>query len=68
MIISMIQYFLMKLKCQKGQDVVEYALILGIFIIAGWAIEDIFGFSGMKDLLILIFDTAKDITKERAGL
>lgn len=57
-------YYVRPVLGEKGQDMVEYALLLAIIVAIGWLIYDQ---SKLKDSLTIIFSNAGTLASEAAG-
>ena len=61
---QMYDYYVRPVLGEKGQDMVEYALLLAIIVAIGWLIYDQ---SQLKDSLTTIFSNAGEVTSQAAG-
>lgn len=61
MIRQMYDYYVKPYLGEKGQDLVEYALLLAIVVGIGWLI---YNQAGLKDSIKEIFDSASKVTTE----
>lgn len=61
MIRQMYDYYVKPYLGEKGQDLVEYALLLAIVVGIGWLI---YNQAGLKDSIKEIFDSASSVTTE----
>lgn len=57
-------YYVRPVLGEKGQDMVEYALLLAIIVAIGWLIYDQ---SQLKQSLTTIFSNAGDVASQAAG-
>jgi hypothetical protein len=53
---------------QKGQDIIEYTVILAIFAAVGWGLLDIFNYPSVSAMTRGIFHAARSVTIEKANL
>ncbi len=60
---QMYDYYVRPVLGEKGQDMVEYALLLAIIVAIGWLIYDQ---SQLKDSLTTIFSNAGEVTSKAA--
>ena len=61
MIRQMYDYYVKPYLGEKGQDLVEYALLLAIVVGIGWLI---YSQAGLKNSIKEIFDSASSVTTE----
>ena len=61
MIRQMYDYYVKPYLGEKGQDLVEYALLLAIVVGIGWLI---YNQAGLKDSIKEIFDSASKVTTD----
>lgn len=60
---QMYDYYVRPYLGEKGQDLVEYALLLAIVVAIGWLIYDQ---NGLKDSIQKIFENASSVTGSAA--
>lgn len=61
---QMYDYYVRPYLGEKGQDLVEYALLLAIIVAIGWVIWQE---NGIKQSLSTIFTNASNVTSKAAG-
>lgn len=62
---QMYDYYVKPYLGEKGQDLVEYALLLAIVVAIGWLI---YNQIGLKDSIQKIFENASQVTSSAAGI